>query len=652
MNLLNDYLSIYTFHFILVVLFVLLFVGVGGLIRSLFFGRNKLSIRLVDVCPNLFVGLITSVMFFSLFSTHFTSINFLFIFVALGFLYDRKNSILIEYSFEESESHKYIFLALFFIVFSFLFYSIYEYNSGLFTNYRYDDMFYTTVAYYITHQGVENTLHVSNLVSEEIYLDYYHYFELWLTGLLHTFSNQNNNTVFVLYTSTIINFSALLSFYYLLLTLKIKLSFIKIFILLLIFGFISIITFSFYKGIFGSGLDYGFYSIFLGYSDTTFVKGTVLLLPICMGLHFLRENQLFLASLMISILVVFSVVMLPFAFVSNVLLVVYSFFRDKKQLKKLLFYNTIFYSFFILFYYFYGNLNKTSPVLYFSVYTEIYLRIRVTLSMIVKNFIYFLPYFIIIAIFLKKENIIKEKKIIVLYLILIVATSFMSSFFYKHINYLQIAGIINFTLTKILIVYLVAKISVGLNTMKNSIMISLFFILLYQAYYPTHPFIRAKEVEAKKEFRKQINVFLNKENKEKSYFGVYISPPRLLDSYNIISTYNSPFVFLSGIQSGVSLLSLSHVDIPNNQKDPIDSLNFEIALNNDPFYKFVKKQRQEKKYKSLNQSRYDFILQYRPYFLAVREEKDVPSLFRPILGERIENKPTQTILYRFNYDSK
>jgi hypothetical protein len=629
--------------------FTTVFVVIGSLGRSLFFGKNKLSIRLVDIFPNLFVGLVVVVTFFSLYSTKLQSINFLFVLIGLGFFYKRRDFLQLNFPFEEHKNHKYILFIFFVILFSLLFQSIYQYNDGRFAGYRWDDLSYSTVAYHITEQGIENASHVANLVNEDVSLGYYHYFELWLTGFFYTFLGQNINTVFILYTSVLINFSALLAVYYFLIT-EVKLSSTQLFILLTVFGLISITTFPFYKIIFGNSLFYGIENIFLGQNETTHIKSTLLLLPICVGVQFLRKNHLFLTGIMVSILVVFSVVMLPFAFISTFFLVLYSFFNKKKELKKIVVYSLLFYVFFIGFYYFQGALSKSISTVNFSMYKEIYFRVRITLSLTVKTFIYFAPHFIILIAFSKKEVFNKEKKVIVLYLALVVATAFMTTFFYKQINYLQIANLVNFNLTKLIIIYFLAKINVELKTKKNIILISLFIILtltvsssMFYNLYFNKPFYYNKT------FDKQAREFFNPKNNINSYFGVYISPPVKIDPYNIVSTYNSPFAFLSTIQSGTSLLSLSHIDIPNNEKDPIDSLNFDTALKNDPFYKFIQKQKQKEEFESVNQSRYDFIIKYRPYFLAVKKEDDIPDLLRPILGERIESKSGGVILYKLKY---
>lgn len=650
MNLFVQYVSTYIFHFSLVLFFFIVFVVIGGLGRSLFFRKNKLSIRLVDIFPNLFVGLVLVVTIFSLYSTKLQSINFLFVFVGLGFFYKRQDFLKLDVDFEEHTNHKYILFAFFIISFSLLFNSIYQYNYESFAGYRRDDLFYTTVAYHLSKQGLENGFHVANLVNDDVSLSYYHYFELWLTSFFYRFSKENINTVFVLYSSTLINFSALLALYYFLVT-EFKLSSTKLFILLTVFGFLSATTFPFYRSIFGKSLDYGFQNIFLGNHDTTSIKSTLLFLPICMGLLFLRKQHLFFTGIMISILVIFSAVMLPFAFISTFFLVLYSFFNEKRELKELFLYSFIFYSLFIIFYYLHGKIDEKSATLYFSIYQEIYFRVRITLSLTTKTFIYFLPYFIVIVIFFRNNIFKKEKKILLLYLILVVTTAFMATFLYKRINYLQIADIINFNLTKILIVFFIAKISIELNKTKSSIIISLLFFLLYSTYKPIYPPpITLEASKEKREFEKQVRLFFGKDNiKDTPIFGVYIYPITNANAYSVISIYNSPFVSLSTIQSGLSLLSLSHIDIPNNEKDPIDSLNFEIALKNDPFYKFIQKQKKQGEFESLNQSRYDFIIKYRPYFLAVKKEEEIPDLLRPMLGERIENKPAKVILYKLNY---
>ncbi|WP_338765367.1 hypothetical protein WAF17_01495 [Bernardetia sp. ABR2-2B] len=651
MSLFKQYLSTYILHFGLVLLFLIVFILVGSLVRSLFFKKNKLSIYLVDIFPNLFMGLVIVVTFFSLFITQLKSINFLFLVVGLGFLYDRNSFLQLDFSAYEHKNHKYVFLLFFIFIFSLLFHSIYQYNYEIFTAYRWDDIFYANLAYHIAEQGLENTSHVANLVNENISLNYYHYFELWLTSFFFKFSDQNIITLFILYTSTVIIFSAFLALYYFLVT-EVKLSSIQLSALLFILGFISITTFPFYENIFGHSLFYGIKNIFLGHDESINIKSTLLLLPICIGLQFLRKNYLFFTAIIISVLTVFSVVMLPFAFISTSLLVLYALLKSREELKKIVIYSFVFYTFFIAFYYFQGALSGNTQTVSFSIYKELYFRTRITLSLTIKVFIYFAPYFILIILFCKKNIFLKEKRVIILYLIVVASTAFMATFFYKQINYLQIANLINYNFTKIIIIYLLAKIiTVEAKLWKSIVLISSTIVLtiIVSSWMFNHLYFDKTFIDDKK-FEKQVKVFFKQESNIDSYFGVYISTPTKLDPYNIVSIYNSPFVYISTIQSGVSLLSLSHIDIPNPTKDPIDSLNFEIGLRSDPFYKFIQKQKQQDVFKSLNQSRYDFITQYRPYFIAVKKEEDIPELLRPILGERIENKSAKIILYRFKYE--
>src|ERR1017187_1943748 len=176
-------LEILLTYFFVAFLFIIIFYILGGIV----FNILKLSINLpfVKVFSFLLCGILVSVLIYSIYSTHFNSIN-IGLLIPLGFLLsfitikDKKRERLLK---TLAVNSKIILLSItiLFLASCYNFYFLWDNVQHILVPLEADKVFYARVSDYLNNTGIESS-----------YLDYfnantprpYHYFELWLTALI------------------------------------------------------------------------------------------------------------------------------------------------------------------------------------------------------------------------------------------------------------------------------------------------------------------------------------------------------------------------------------------------------------------------------------------------------------------------------------
>ena len=647
---LEDFIHLFLPYFLLSICFLVGVFLIGLIARSSFFLQLKHKLNTVNLFYNLFVGIVVIVFIVSLYKTNFHSINILFLLVGLGFFYKRKELIK-DASKITSKKINLVFISIIYILIYTVYFSlIYQRDAvNLLSNFMADDLYYSLISYHIYNQGIENMSHVGNYVTEsqDIVPIYYHYFELWLTGLFNTIDGQNINQTFILYTSTLITFIASSAIYFIFnvfFDIKNKI----LYVLMCLFFLLSPTYFFFYEKIFGNSLDYQVINLLFGRTDTVNIKYAIILIPSILAFYFLLRNKLFISSVLISSIIIINVITAPTLCVFLLGIFIYAKINNNKDTWQIFVYDAFFCIFFVSFYYFIGTFkNPVEGKVDFPFWKDVYFYVRLTFSLTIKNIIIYFPYIFILLVCGGKTFLLRHKKIIVLYLMILLGCGFAGGIFYKKINYLQITNLTASIITFNFFIYCIGFLIKDLSKKNRNILLILFGLL---SVYNLYLIIGRVDKGYGLSDTKFVNQIKSEFEGKKEIWGVSIFEIKQVEPYSIISTYVSPFNFLSTIHSGTFAISLSHYGLTHTTKDPIDSMNVEWELQKDPFTIFIQKQKSQNSFVSLNQSRLDFVLKYRPKFLAVLREELLPVNFTPYLGKRITNSNNSVIIYLLNYE--
>jgi len=94
-------------------------------------------------------------------------------------------------------------------------------------------------------------------------------------------------------------------------------------------------------------------------------------------------------------------------------------------------------------------------------------------------------------------------------------------------------------------------------------------------------------------------------------------------------------LYLYGMLDEFAMTSLSRADIPKEQLTTESALNF---TKHAPFYRFVSEQKKNSEYKSIAQSKLDFILTYNVEFMVLTPKGRVDSILLPLVKKTISDE--------------
>lgn len=591
--------------FLLLVLIYLLGLGVTSVLDFQHVRKATCISIFIDLCFG-FLALITV---YSIYCTNFTTINLLVVgfYLLLLYWYGCRPSLKIPI---DKELKFYgILIVLLILVFTGILLFQYDYFNKNILVYGYKDYsYYINIAESLNSVGVETTLFPYKSFNTEIlHPTPYHYGELWFLALVLKFfpafySLDAFKYVFHPSLLSIVTFG-LISLFEIWQKHKIY-SWQILLIVLIVIATKSTFTPT---------------TLYLGSDSALMVtKSLPFMIVLILGIVFFNFKDLRLACCSWCLLPVLHILYAPSIYVSVFIFVLLQRYSVKKSIK-LLIIPILFAIGILLFYGVYLLPTNTS-----TASTEYQLDIIERTANLRRLARYLFPNIyitILFVIFRKRIHLeLIEKKLIVLLLLLFCNSFLLSLFFINHGEGFQfLLGILHPIMT-IIILWFLAKISIGNLSSKMKIIVT---VLLLLHIIPS-VIIQGKRVRAyytSKDFLSQVRVALEDKNKIGAYFlgARHRQRSRAVEAPHLCYAGG----ILKQIGSSYWINSLSG---PINKEDVIHPFRMK-AVETSPFYQFVQQLKSKNQFTSVAMAQLKFVEEYDIDYLLVGPAADIPSVF-------------------------
>ena len=636
---------------------ILLFFFVGAIFR---YPLNKKSFRLTitNVFINLLAGLIITITLYSVLLTHFRTVNSFFILLSVLLLifYKRRqlNDIRIENETVEFSWGKIILWLLFISVIFYGFFALQIVNifDGSFSNQtiNYDFYYYAKTSQYLS-LGYENSLFANNLILDASKIQPYHYFELWVTSFLTSVFDVPPLISFTLLTTTIlaiILYFGILSLYKNQNQLTISIFLFVLFLFFLSFGYSRILikTFPSIRNLF---LDLRL----VGITNTPkFFPTSILFVSF---LLFQKRNDTFSALLSILCLPVVSSINTPPVFGGLLVLFIYCSIKHIKS---------------------YFNTRNIIIALSFVALYTFYLLITADPSAVgidINNFDYQLffdnskwqlfrfcvsysPFFLLLVfINFKTRDYLFGKEDLLLFLAILLSALLMAGISYNSFNAGQFFSNIAVPLTNIIVIYFLLNFDYKKINLFAKVCIALLIITCFITSFMGRI---AKTRDDLKQYKEAVINELERVEpglRDKRIFLGYIQSKEFYQDktpYQWGATSDldgadlGSFVLMYKNTLMISISDLTAFDVFNTGFSGKIRDYCLKGISKGAFYRFVLRQKNEKKFETEEQSQLDFINKMKIKYLFIAENAKISSEFKSHLSLICADSKSGELFYK------
>ena len=580
----------------------------------------------------LFLGVIGTIIFTSIYFTSFKTINSLLIPIGGYMLFTHGSFSLNRFHLSDFLIElKYLFIPLVVLLITIViqFYRLDYFNNEITYLSPSDFSYYTTISEYLLKTGVERIVpwYELNELSAKGKVGPYHYGELWFLGSMILYSKIASLKVFLYIFIPIcvtVSFSGL---YALVVTQESKLQNISILIICFLMVF-SMGNIPFYR------IGFGFQP-----SPLTSPKVFLFFIHITLAFIFLLKNRFVLFVLAISIIPIFHILYAPMIFTGVFLWSCFLLYkkREKKYLAGIYLPTLIAFGI-LLFYYFFGEISSSfggTQRVVFSNYIRDFF-ITIFRNIIARSVMFYVPFLLIMFFVWKIRNrLLDEEKMVFIFLFfLVISILFFRGLlsFNKEAN--QIHHItFNPLVTNIFI------LSLGIFYRVNELKLirQIYFLIAFQgiaSFYIILNKYPQRENYIHYDTLNNIKIELANVNP----IGVFISSPSVEKNHWNISTSLCPFATplkLVGKNFWVNSLS-----VPENLEN-LEFLERVSDISNSPFYRFIQKQKKEQKFTNYNKAQVDFIMENNIEYILLEENTKLPDELKKITTKVIGNRNTE-----------
>jgi hypothetical protein len=179
---------------------LLFFAFVGDIIIRLF--GFKTEKKYTNVFFALLIGMVICVIVYSVYRSHFRTINLFFILLVIPFLWERRKKIKFSNELISPGRLTVCFFSNYLVLLEFavlaLVFVFWLNNFHMLKSMQLDSVYYLKIAEALKLSGQENTYHYNNIFSTDYRgVEAYHFFEMWLSALLMEFSDKFLLTIIV-----------------------------------------------------------------------------------------------------------------------------------------------------------------------------------------------------------------------------------------------------------------------------------------------------------------------------------------------------------------------------------------------------------------------------------------------------------------------
>ncbi len=652
----------YSYSLFTIVASLVLFFIVGTFIQ--YSVRKKIEYsNIFSIFLSLVLGQFIITTLYAIYKTNFYTI-LIFNIPLLGlFIYKLKDldKLINEKFFNQKDYKKLLFLIISFVPVLLLIYHFKFYNYSI-SQYFINDIdltYYAKSSYFINLNGLENV--VLDYTSKPTSSHIYHYYDLWQNAFLSEIFSYNyfHTLVFITFlTNNVIIFIGILAILELIAkfsNLNIKLNFLNVFFIFLIF--FSTGTFiRLFKEVFSKFLP-EILMIKIHYSSYNLLNYPKLfpIYILFMLASILLLNKNYLHALMLSLLsIITSPQVLPTVIASLcfILVIDYLIIKKFKNHVYTLSFLLTFCALYFLFYKITGNNNDINKNFFL---TTISVDIK-TLKIIIVTFLYlflgviisYLPYF-----FLFKKNCIILNNLTFFLVIFLFFSLLIHSVFHFLQNSFQLFSILAPPIIHIVIYYLLLLNLFSDNNCKKIYLILLVFISVYKYFYNVYSLnglIEYASLNKEKIDNQSLLSIKNKIN-GRNHLGAFMLSK---DYYkNNLFNFKNTFVYLPGnylVNFDVRYhpICLSVFDIQYDTTS-VKYTNEKEIVKQASFYKFVENQKQNNQFISIEQSQIDFIKKYNIQWLITDNKVKLDDKIKEFVIEKLEVKNLNETYYFLKY---
>jgi hypothetical protein len=626
-------ISIFAYTYLWAIFFISLFYSVGSLL--LFLTREQTQDDFANLFIKLFLGVNAIIIVYATYKTKANSI----LLGALIIIVFAINSLKKIQRFSIKDAFvirpKILFELLFVFTAIFIFLSSFLYIdnqqiAGVYLDYIY----FANLSDFINQSGVETNY--IDYFSNNLKPQPYHYYEIWLNAFFSGITSISSLLTQQLISHSLFFVLVYLGFVAILKKVGVDKNIAKGFALLLPF-FHGLAHAAFYP----SFLLHLHYEIFLT-NALTEPKLFPIYIFFIAALLALLNHRVLLAALALLSLSLVSISAAPGVLLSLFLfsLVAQLDMRYRKIGLKTLFATFLIAAFIFLFYYFNetfvsGNMlighhfdDETILSKTINLFTD-FKRLKTVINIQAKTFfqilyLYFIP-LIISAPILFKQNRAFLKKLFLPFIILIFSFSFSWAFIDKMIDSSQLYTVIANPFLNIVISLLF--IYAASNTAQKAIKYAAFFLLLFLFSFPMYRTIEILSSRKNQSgatysvaYKKEVSEII----KSKGSFGGFVTNAKnragIIDQSLSVSAHR---YFLSYVKNGINILPLHHFSEfvyggDSNLKAAAENMQRETV-----FSRFVENQKSKQWFKSIYQSRIDFIAEHKLEYLFVTSDAEI-----------------------------
>jgi len=497
-----------------------------------------------------------------------------------------------------------------------------------------DYVAYSKLSFYLVKYGVENF--TVNPIVLKTQLVPYHYFEIWLNGILAFLLSINH-----LVTLKVITYSFLFFLTFLGICSLIKILGVKKDWLIMLYAFLSTIFtgiyFSFYENYrFLSVMDIFSQNIW-SYNKLSVIYSFLVAIILC----FWTGNYIW-GYLLLIILPICYVTTLPAVAMTIGFMAFVNFFqKNKKDFLLLMGLLLLLLTTFFSFYTFFGEIpNVSNKTFHFLDAKEIRTKFNIVAGTSIHTLILYLPYVFIIFLFRSLSGTFIKTYF---YNLLFLALPFFALLGWSILSNITDSVQVYFNLSTPLLNIFFALLAIYLinySPKKKSkiLLLTLFFLNLFFNFGTSFHSNKITESETLKELVNKI--------KNKNHISISL---KKFEDYSTVFQKNTYSTFLG--QYLVPFYSDAYsVDVSVHQMK-IDSTSRYVQaeikmLQNAPFYQYVEMQKAIGKFVSIEQSQLDFIKEYKIDYLITNKKTPVPKYIQDLAEEEVHFREDKFLFFK------
>lgn len=632
-------LRILYYYFVVFIIIVLLYL-VGAIVLYPF-DKDSFRKSISKIFINLLLGLTLSITAYSIILTGFKTVNLFFVLLYLILFIHRKNVTYLHGLTNEYSELSWVKLILLFslvILIYYLFFLLTIINVFDWTlsgqTIDVDSSFYSKLSQYLS-LGYENLYFARNF-SENLGVQPYHYFEIWLTSMVSSFFNIPSLVSYSVITPgilSIIFFIGILA----LRTIKVKLS-LPFIIFVFVLSFVSFNYARLILKIFPGYSNYFFDLRFVGLTNkTSFIPTSIFFIAF---LFFQQRKESFLALICLLGISIISINVAPAILGGVVLLIIFSLiFRKSFFSEKLFIRDVVIFIVLYTCYLFIARANENNTDFFNFNFQIFYEDIKWYL---IRFLISYSPFILVIVALRNKINNLKvSNETFFMYLAVLSSGLLMSGLASGNFNGKQFFNNVAIPLSNVLIIFIFFNYNYQKINLSFKLAIGLLVFFCFTSSFMGKI---ARTRDLSKQYKLEVISEVRAEKRINSGENVFIGSLRSKDYYQdktpfqtaatSLIDYHDLGQFLLLFENKVIIIGLSDMtasEIFNYYFDEPIKTEALKSIEKGTFYNYVLKYQTINHFVPLAQIQIDFIKKMKIKFLFVEEKTEVSSALEKYL---------------------